>query len=158
EPRRGNPGSCSADCKGRGGTVEFHRSSLVLHAGGALLEAPFDDQQPAAIVREYTAAQKSETSVPATGMSASISISAPSSVNQHASTLYSSIVSRWESTAPRIRSALAARTTGCCRCRSRAAGCCSRYRRQYSGFRDRHFCGVSRPTGGYSGSAAIFWR
>src|ERR1019366_2126712 len=111
EPRRGNPGSCSADCKGRGGTVEFHRSSLVLHAGGALLEAPFDDQQPAAIVREYTAAQKSETSVPATGMSASISISAPSSVNQHASTLYSSIVSRWESTAPRIRSRLAASTT-----------------------------------------------
>src|SRR5450759_1877359 len=51
---------------------------------------------PAVFVRGYTAAQNCETSVPAIGISASISISAPSSVCQHASTLFSSTVSRWE--------------------------------------------------------------
>src|ERR1017187_226456 len=44
-------------------------------------------------------------------MSDSISIPAPSSVYQQASTLCSSMVSRWESTATRIRSRLAASKT-----------------------------------------------
>jgi hypothetical protein len=67
--------------------------------------------RPAAFVQGYTAAQKPETSVPASGMSASISIADPSSVNQSAPTLCNSMVSGWESIAIRIRSQLAASKT-----------------------------------------------
>src|ERR1017187_8609513 len=66
---------------------------------------------PAVIVRGYTASQKPETSVPASGMSASISIADPCSVTQLASTLCNSTVSGWESITTRIRSRLAASKT-----------------------------------------------
>src|ERR1022692_434468 len=66
---------------------------------------------PAVFVRGYTAAQNRETSVPAIGISASISIAAPLSVYQHASVLCNSTVSRWEAIATRIRSLLAASKT-----------------------------------------------
>ena len=49
---------------------------------------------PAATVRGYTAVQKPATSVPAIGINASISIADPSSVNQLASILCNSMVSR----------------------------------------------------------------